>query len=249
MSGHSKWSQIKRKKGKTDAQRGKLFTRLIREITIAARQGAGNIEGNARLKAAVQSARAQNMPQENIKKAIMRGTGELEGVTYEEICYEGYGPGGVAILIDAATDNKNRTTAELRHIFSRYNGNLGSSGCVAWMFQEKGIIYVDREKSDEDTLLNIVLESGGEDMETEDNSFKIITPFQNFERIKNSLEKEGIEYRDAELTKLAQSFVKVTGKDAIRVLKLIEAIEEQEDVQNVYANFDIPDEVMEEMAG
>ena len=247
MSGHSKWAQIKRKKGKLDAQRGRIFTRLIREIAVAARAGGGSPESNARLRSAIDAAKAQNMPQDNIKKAIMRGTGELEGVNYEEVSYEGYGPHGTAILVEALTDNKNRTTSEIRHIFSRHGGNLGETGCVFWMFKEKGTIYVDKDKVDEDTLLTIALNGGAEDVITENDSYQIVSSPKEFESVKTSLEKEGVEYSSAELTKISQSTVKIDEKGAKTVLKLMDALEEHDDVQNVYSNFDIPDEVLKEL--
>lgn len=246
MSGHSKWAQIRRKKEKVDTQRGRIFTHLIREITVAARQGGGNPETNARLRAAIDMAKAQNMPQDNIKNAIMRGTGELEGVNYEEISYEGYGSCGVAILIEAVTDNKNRTTSEIRHIFSRYGGNLGETGCVSWMFKDKGVIYIDKEKVDEERLLMIALDAGAEDVTVESDSYQIITSLREFGSVRSMLESEGVEYSSAELTKLPQSTVKVSEKDAKTILKLMDALEEHDDVQHVYANFDIPDEILSE---
>ncbi len=243
MSGHSKWSQIKRKKEKTDAHRGRIFTRLIREITIAARDG-GNPETNARLRSAIEAAKAQNMPQNNIKKAIMRGTGELEGVHYEEISYEGYGPGGIAIIIETLTDNRNRTTSEIRHAFSRHSGNLGESGSVSWMFEEKGIIYIEKSKVDEETILSIALDAGADDVSVEDNCYQIITSHQDFEGVKSSLKREGIEYNSADLTKHPQTTVKVKKGDVKTVLKLMDELEEHDDVQHVHSNFDIPDEFL-----
>ncbi|OYD13812.1 YebC/PmpR family DNA-binding transcriptional regulator [candidate division WOR-3 bacterium JGI_Cruoil_03_44_89] len=246
MSGHSKWAQIKRKKGKLDAQRGRTFTRLIREITVAARQGGGNPETNSRLRSAVDTAKAQNMPQDNIKKAIMRGTGELEGINYEEISYEGYGPCGVAILIEALTDNKNRTTSEIRHILSHHGGNLGENGCVSWMFKDKGIIYIDKERVDEERLLTIALDAGAEDVIAEDDSYQIITSPKDFETLKSTLKSGGIEYSSAELTKSPQSTIKIGEKDTKSILKLMDVLEEHDDVQHIYANFDIPDELLKE---
>jgi len=245
MSGHSKWAKIKRKKQSADVQKGKLFSKLIREITIAARQG-GDPEGNPRLRTAIEAAKAANMPAENIKRAIKRGTGEIPGVTYEETSYEGYGPGGVAILIDVVTENKNRTTAEIRHIFSKYGGNLGSTGCVSWMFQEKGIFYVDKEEVDEDTLLEVALEAGADDVKLEEDSYKIVTPPEKFGTLKKALEEKGIKYTDAEITKNPQSVVKLDGKEALQVLKLMDAFEACEEVQHVYANFDIPEEILKQ---
>ncbi len=244
MSGHSKWSTIKRKKAKLDAQKGKVFTRLIREITVAAKEGGGNPESNSRLRAAIDVARAQNMPQDNVKKAIMRGTGELEGVHYEELSYEGYGPSGVAILVEAVTDNKNRTTSEIRHIFSHHGGNLGDNGCVSWMFRDSGVIYVDKDKVDEDTLLTLALEAGALDVVIEDDSYQIVVSPKDFEHVRSIISDEGIEISSAELTKTPQSTVKVGDKDARMVLKLMDELEEHDDVQNVHSNFDIPDEIL-----
>ncbi|MCK4595348.1 YebC/PmpR family DNA-binding transcriptional regulator [candidate division WOR-3 bacterium] len=246
MSGHSKWATIRRKKAKIDTQRGKVFTRLIREITVSAREGGGNPETNSRLRSAMEAAKAQNMPNDNIKKAIMRGTGELEGIHYEEVSYEGYGPSGVAILVEAVTDNKNRTTSEIRHIFSHHGGNLGENGCVSWMFKESGVIYVDKDKVDEDRLLTIALDAGAEDVVIEDDSYQIIAIPKDFEQVKSKLKNENIEIGSAELTKTPQSTVKVGAKDAGHILKLMDELEEHNDVQNVHANFDIPDEVLKE---
>lgn len=245
MSGHSKWATIKRKKAKADAQRGKIFTRLIREITVASREGGGNPETNPRLRTAIDAAKAQNMPQDNIKKAIMRGTGELEGVHYEEVSYEGYGPSGVAILVEAVTDNRNRTTSEIRHIFSHHGGSLGDNGCVSWMFKEKGIIYVDRENVDEEKLLAAALDAGAEDVVVEDESYQIVVIPKELENVKAILKEDGIEFSSAELTKEPQSIVKVGEKDAKTILKLMDELEEHDDVQDVHSNFDIPDEILE----
>jgi YebC/PmpR family DNA-binding regulatory protein len=242
MSGHSKWATIKRKKAATDSARGRLFTRLIKEIVIAARDGGGSIEANPRLRLAVQTAKAANMPAENIKRAIQRGTGELPGVTYEEITYEGYGPGGVAILVEVVTDNANRTVSEMRHIFSRHNGNLGQSGSVAWMFQKQGTIVIPRKGKTtltEDDVMAIVLESGGEDLQTEEDAFTVTTTPQAFEAVKSALETRSVPVESATLQMVSQNTVKVTGKDAEHILKLMEALEEHDDVQNVNSNFDI----------
>ena len=247
MSGHSKWAQIKHKKQKEDARRGILFTKLIKELSTAAKQGGGDPDSNPWLRRAIETAKAARMPKENIERAIKRGTGELPGVSYEPVTYEGYGPGGVAIFIEAITDNKNRTTSEIRHIFSKYGGSLGASGCVAWMFIEKGVIYVDKNEANEDTLLNICIEQGGEDVILESDTFRITTPVANFESVKKTLEKEGIKYTSAEITKLPQSTVRLEGTRASQTVKLMDSIEEQEDVQKVYANFDIPDEVLEKV--
>jgi len=245
MSGHSKWATIKHKKAKEDAVRGALFTKLIREISTIARQGGGDPDKNPALRKAMETAKASRMPKENIERAIKRGTGELPGVSYEPVTYEGYGPGGFAIFIEALTDNKNRTTSEIRHLFSKYGGSLGSNGCVGWMFVDKGIIYVDKGETDEDKLISICLEQGGEDVVLEGDVFTITTSVAKFESAKKALEKEGIKYKDAELTKLPQSTVKLEGARASQALKLMNLIEEQDDVQKAYANFDIPDEILE----
>jgi YebC/PmpR family DNA-binding regulatory protein len=242
MSGHSKWATIKRKKGATDAARGRLFTRLIKEIAIAARSG-GSIEGNPRLRLAVQTAKDANMPADNIKRAIQRGTGELPGVTYEEATYEGYGAGGVAVLVDIVTDNNNRTVSEMRHVFSRNNGNLGTSGSVAWMFSKKGTILVPKggQKTPftEDDLLGIILDAGAEDMQGDETEYIVTTSPQTFEGVKKALDEKGIVTESASLQMIPSNTVKVTGKEAELVLRLMEALEEHDDVQNVYANFDI----------
>lgn len=245
MSGHSKWSTIKRKKEKNDAARGKAFTKLIKEITVAARENGGDIDANMRLRAAVLAARAENMPQTNIERAIARGTGELEGITYEEITYEGYGPGGVALLINALTDNRNRTTPEIRHAFSKYGGNMGESGCVAWMFEQKGLIAVNKDRVNEDELMMIALDAGAEDISDEGESFDIIAAPQNFEKVRLQLVKNGIEPARAEISRIPQSTVSVEGKDAEQLLRLMEILEDHDDVQQVYANFDIDDKVLE----
>ena len=243
MSGHSKWATIKRKKAATDSARGRLFTRLIKEIAIAARDGGGNPEGNPRLRLAIQTGKAANMPTDNIKRAIQRGTGELPGVSYEEITYEGYGPGGSAILVEVVTDNANRTVSELRHILSRNHGNLGQSGSVAWMFQKKGNILVPKGNQKthltEDDLLSIILEAGAEDLQTDDESFVVITLPQFFEPSRKALEDKSIKIESASIQMIPQNTIRVTGKDAEQLLKLLEALEEHDDVQNVYSNFDI----------
>ncbi len=248
MSGHSKWSTIKRKKEKTDARRGRIFTRLIKEISLAAREGGGDAEGNPRLRTAISNAKAANMPSDNIERAIKRGTGELPGVVYEEVTYEGYGPGGVGILVETVTDNKNRTTSEVRRIFTRHGGNLGSVGCVSWMFDQRGVVIVEKGELDEEELLTNALEAGAEDVRLDDDSYEIVCKPPDFETLKDSLQQSGISYSNAEVTKVPQSTVKITGKEAERLLKLMEDMEEFEDVQNIYANFDIPDEVMERVA-
>lgn len=249
MSGHSKWAGIKHRKMAQDAKRGKMFTRVIRELTIAAREGGGNPDNNPRLRKAIEMAREVNMPQENIKKAIMRGTGELPGAVYEEVMYEGYGPGGVAIILEATTDSKNRTTSEIRKIFSQYSGSLGEVGCVSWLFSQKGYITINKTTvSDEDTLMSLVLDLGAEDFKSDDEDvYEIITSVENFEKIKTELSKN-YTLTGAEITKLPQTYVKLTGKEAEQVLQLMNALEEHEDVKNVYANFDIPKEIMEKVS-
>ncbi len=242
MSGHSKWHSIKHAKGKADAARGKLFNRLIREISIAARLGGGDIESNPRLRTAVSTARSNNMPNKNIENAIAKGTGQLEGVSYEEITFEAYGPGGVALLIDSMTDNRNRTVAEVRHAITKAGGNLGSTNSVNWMFNTIGLIRVDKAASDEDTLLEIVLEAGAEDMKLEDDEYEIVCQPENFESVRAALEEKGITPTSAEVTKMPENTVKVTGDEALRVLKLMDALDNLDDTQNVSANFDISDE-------
>jgi YebC/PmpR family DNA-binding regulatory protein len=243
MSGHSKWATIKRKKGATDAARGRLFTRLIKEITIAARGGGGNPEGNPRLRLAIQTAKDNNMPADNIKRAIQKGTGELPGTTYEEITYEGYGSGGVAILVEVVTDNANRAVSEMRHVFSRNHGNLGQAGSVAWMFHKKGTIVVPKASQKlpltEDDILGIILDAGADDMQTEEEIYNITTSPHSFETVKKALEDKGVVIESAALQMVPQNMVKVTGKEAEQILRLMEALEEHDDVQNVYANFDI----------
>jgi YebC/PmpR family DNA-binding regulatory protein len=248
VSGHSKWSSIKHKKGKTDAARGKMFTRLIKEITIAAREKGGDADGNPRLRTAIQAAKGANMPAANIERAIKRGTGELPGVSYEETKYEGYGPGGVAVLVEALTDNKNRSVSEIRRIFSVHGGNLGEVGCVGWMFEKRGIIQVDKEKADEEELMMTVLDAGALDMKSEEDGFEIITPFIKFEAIKGALDEKKIPYSQAELTMIPQTTIELEGRQAEQMLKLMEALEDHEDVQKVYANFDIATEIMEKMS-
>jgi YebC/PmpR family DNA-binding regulatory protein len=245
MSGHSKWSTIKRKKEKNDAQRGKIFTKLIKEITVAARQGGGDIEANNRLRAAVMAAKAENMPQANIDRAVARGTGDLEGVTYEEVTYEGYGPGGVAVMIEALTDNRNRTTPEIRHAFSKHGGNMGETGCVAWMFDQKGLISLGKEGVDEDELMMTALDAGAEDVRDEGETFDVITAPQQFETVRAKLQEIGVEPARSEISRIPQSSVSVEGKDAEQLLRLIEILEDHDDVQNVYANFEIDDQVLE----
>jgi len=245
MSGHSRWSQIKRKKGKTDLQRGKLFSKILREITVAARNGGGDAKVNMRLKAAMESAKEANMPHENIKRAIQKGTGELPGETYEEITYEGYGPGGVAMMIRVLTDNRNRTAPEIRHTFEKFGGNMGSSGAVAWMFDRKGVIQVDAGKIAEDDLLALALDAGATDMRRVEKAFEITTAPAEMDAVRAALERDRVPVLEADVTFVPQSTVRVEGKEAPAVLRLIEALEELDDVQAVYANYDIPDEVIE----
>lgn len=245
MSGHSRWSQIKRKKGKTDVQRGKLFSKILREITVAARNGGGDPKVNMRLKAAVESAKAANMPQENIKRAIQKGTGELPGESYEEITYEGYAPGGVAVMARVLTDNRNRTASEIRHTFEKHGGHMGASGAVAWMFQRKGLIQVDADKIAEDDLLGLALEAGATDMRRVEKAFEITTSPGEMDAVRTALEKQRVPILESEVTLVPQSTVRVEGKEAPSVLRLIEALEELDDVQAVYANYDIPDEVID----
>lgn len=248
MSGHSKWSTIKRKKGKADAQRGKLFSKLIKEITVAARQGGGDIGGNSRLRQAVQSARTANMPLDNIERAIKKGTGELPGVSYEEVVYEGYGPGGIALMVEVTTDNKNRTVADIRHILTRRNGRLGETGSVSWIFEQKGFIVVGKDVCGEDQLMAIVLEAGAEDMKLEGDAYEIATTPTDFEKVKAALEANKIPFTTAELTKIPQSTVRLDGKTAEQALILMEELEDHDDVQHVYTNFDIDEKIMEKIS-
>jgi YebC/PmpR family DNA-binding regulatory protein len=245
MSGHSRWSQIKRKKGKTDVQRGKLFSKILREITVAARNGGGDPKVNMRLKAAMESARAANMPQDNIKRAIQKGTGEVPGESYEEISYEGYAPGGVAVLVHVVTDNRNRTAPEIRHTFEKYGGHMGASGAVSWMFERKGVIQVDAEKIGEDDLLGLALEAGATDMRRVEKVFEITTGPGEMDAVRGALEVKRVPVIQADVAFVPQSTVRVEGKEAPSVLRLIEALEDLDDVQNVYANYDIPDDVIE----
>ncbi len=248
MSGHSKWSTIKHKKGKADQARGAAFSKLIREITTAARIGGGDVNANPRLRTAVESAKAINMPADNVDRAIKKGTGELPGVTYEETIYEGYGPGGVALMIRALTDNKNRSTAEIRHVFDKYGGSMGSAGSVAWQFKPQGLIVVSKDKADEDAVLTAALEAGADDVQTEASAYSILTPIAAFEKVKKQLRDAGIQSESAELTMVAANSVKLSEQDAPKVLKLIEMLEELEEVQQVYDNSDIPDEILEKIA-
>ena len=246
MSGHSKWSTIKHKKAREDAKRGKIFTKIIREITVSAREGGGDPEANPRLRAAVLAAKAANMPADNIKRAIQRGTGELPGVSYEQVTYEGYGPGGVAVLLEVLTDNRNRTTPEIRHLFSKHGGSLGEAGCVAWLFVRKGSILVPRAPQlDEDRLMELVLEAGAEDLDTDDDLYyRITTAAEDLHRIKDFLESHSVAIETSELTMEPSSTTPVDGKPAQQVLRLMEAFDDHDDVQNVWANFDIDDALL-----
>lgn len=246
MSGHSKWAQIKHKKASADAKRGKVFTKIVKEISIAARLGGGDPSGNPRLRTAIEKAKEVNMPSDNIKRAIMKGTGELPGVSYEEYLYEGYGSGGVAILLEILTDNKNRTSSEIRHIMSKSGGNLGEAGCVAWMFEKKGYILIDKTKTDEDTLMSVALDAGAEDMRNDpkEDNYEIITTPENLGKVKAAIEASGISISLAEITMLPKNYAPVNEKQAEQIMRLVEALEDQEDVQNVYTNVDVPDEVI-----
>ena len=248
MSGHSKWATIKRKKGKLDAARGRVFTRLIKEITVAARAGGGDSNANARLRTAIATAKAANMPADNIKKGIQKGTGELPGVNYEETTFEGYGPGGAAILIDAMTDNRNRTVAEVRHLFMRFNGNMGENGCVAWMFHTKGIITVNKNGLEEDAVIEAALEAGATDVQTMDDVFEVTTEPGDLEKIREVLEKKTFPILEAEVRRVPQNTVKLDRKSAESMLKLMEILEDHDDIQKVSANFDIDDNIMEELS-
>jgi YebC/PmpR family DNA-binding regulatory protein len=244
MSGHSKWHTIKHKKGALDAKRGKLFTKLIKEITVAARTGGGDPDANARLRKAVSDAKAGNMPNDTIARAIRRGTGEEEGVNYEEITYEGYGPAGVAVMVDAVTDNRNRTVAEIRHVFGKNGGNLGESGSVRFMFEKRGYIVVDKAAKSEDELLELVLEAGADDLRDDQDNFEILTAPENFMTVLDAVKKAGVEPHVAEVEMIPSTYIKLTGPDARQMLKLMEALEDHDDVQKVSANFDIDEAEM-----
>jgi YebC/PmpR family DNA-binding regulatory protein len=249
MSGHSKWATIKHKKGALDAKRGKIFTRLIKEITMAAKSGGGDPEGNPRLRTAVVAAKAENMPADNIKRAIQRGTGELPGATYEEILFEGYGPGGVALLVDVTTDNRNRTVSEIRHAFGKNGGNLGESGSVAWMFHKKGYIVVPKSAAKEDDLMSLVLENGGDDLRDDGNDWEIVTDPSAFESVLNAVKGAGLETSVAEVSMIPQNYIKLEGQVANTMIRLLEALEDHDDVQHVYSNFDVDTKQLEEVAG
>jgi len=245
MSGHSKWHTIKHKKGAADARRGKVFTRIIKELTVAARNGGGDPDSNPRLRTIVAEAKSVNMPAENIKRAIQRGTGELPGVSYDDVMYEGYGPGGAALIIEALTDNKNRTVGEIRHLLTKHNGNLGESNSVAWMFSKRGYIVVDKAAADEEQLLNAVLDAGGDDLRDDDESWEIITEPAAFEAVRDAVKALGIEPASAQVAMLPQNYVKLEGREANQMVKLMEALEEHDDVQHVWSNFDIEEKEIE----
>ena len=244
MSGHSKWSSIKHKKGATDAKRGKIFSKLNKEITVAARTGGGDPSANPRLRTAIQAAKSENMPKDNIERAIKKGTGELEGVNYEESTYEGYGPGGAAVLIESVTDNRNRAVADIRHILTKCGGNLGENGCVSWMFDSKGYIDVEKKAVDEDKLMETAIEAGAEDVREDNDSFEIITEPDDFESVKKAIDNASIPYVVAEITMLPQTMLELKGKQAEQMIKLMETLEDCDDVQKVYTNADIPDELV-----
>ena len=245
MSGHSKWATIKHKKGALDAKRGRTFTKLIKEITVAARSGGGDPTANARLRKAISDAKAENMPNDTIDKAVKRGTGELEGATIEEITYEGYGPGGVAMMIQSLTDNKNRTVGEIRHLLAKYNGNLAAENSVAWMFTRKGQVIVEKEKADEDKLLNAALDAGADDMSDDGGAWEIVSSPESFEGVRDAVKGLGVEPASAEVAMIPQNYVKLQGKDAQVMLKLMEALDDHDDVQHVWANFDIEEKEIE----
>lgn len=245
MAGHSKWANIKHRKAAVDAKRGKMFTKLIRELTVAAKEGGPDADSNPRLRAAINTAKGQNMPNDTIDRAIKRGSGDMEGVVYQEVFYEGYGPGGSAVYVQALTDNKNRTVAAVRSLFHKNGGNLGETGCVAWIFEMKGRITFNSESVTEDQLFDIAIDAGAEDVIEEDNDLVVITSIDNFENVKTVLKDSGLEYDEAEVTMVPQSNVKIDGKEAERMIRLMEALEDSDDVQNVYANFDISEELLE----
>lgn len=248
MSGHSKWANIKHKKAAVDAKRGKVFTKLIRELTVAAKHGGGDVESNPRLRTAISTAKNANMPNDTIERAVKRGTQEVGGDDFHELMYEGYGPGGSAVLVQTLTDNKNRTVADVRRIFTKHGGNLGENGCVAWMFHMKGRIGFEKANVDEDQVFEIALEAGADDVMTEDNELVVVTPPESFEEVKSALEAASISFDSAIITMVPETSVKIDGKEAEHMLRLMEALEDSDDVQNVYSNFDIPEELIESMA-
>jgi YebC/PmpR family DNA-binding regulatory protein len=246
MSGHSKWHSIKHKKGAIDAKRGRMFTKLIKEITIAARIGGGDAEGNPRLRKAIADAKEVNMPADNIKRAVQKGTGELEGGQLEELQYEGYGPGGVALIVEVVTDNRNRTVSEIRHVFSKNGGNMGESGSVAWMFNKKGYIAIEKSKGDEETLMTLAIDAGADDFTSEESNYEIYTAPASFDKVLDAVKAKGITPETAEVSMIPQNYIKVEGKTAQQMVKLMEALEEHDDVQHVYANFDIEESELAE---
>jgi YebC/PmpR family DNA-binding regulatory protein len=249
MSGHSKWSTIKRKKAATDAKRGKIFTQLIRELTVAARAGGASPDSNPRLRLAIENARSQNMPGANIDRAIKKGTGELQGESYDEIRYEGYGPGGVAVMVDALTDNRNRTVGEVRHLFTKYGGNLGANGCVSYLFEQRGVLVFDTESVDSDALMEAAIEADADDLVEESGTLEVRTEAQEFEAVKRALESKGWCAWRAEISMIPQTTVKIAGGEAQSMLKLVEALDDHDDVKQVYANFDISEQEMRQAAG
>ncbi|MFP3870088.1 MAG: YebC/PmpR family DNA-binding transcriptional regulator [Syntrophobacteria bacterium] len=245
MSGHSKWHSIRHKKGAVDAKRGKIFSKLIKELMVAARLGGGDPAGNPRLRQAIAAAKAENMPKENVERAIKKGTGELEGYSYEECIYEGYGPGGVAVLVEVTTDNKNRAAADLRYIFNKHGGSLGEAGCVAWMFDKKGCIVFDQAGASEDEIMEVALNAGADDLITTEDQYEVHTEPGVFEAVKQAFDEKGLRYTMAEVTMIPQSSLKLDESNAAQVLKLMEALEDSDDVQRAYANFDIPDDILQ----
>jgi YebC/PmpR family DNA-binding regulatory protein len=248
MSGHSKWANIKHRKAAVDAKRGKVFTKIIRELTVAAKHGGGDAEANPRLRSAILAAKNQNMPNDTIDRAIKRGTGEMGGEEFHEISYEGYGPGGSAVLVKTLTDNRNRTVSDIRRIFTKYGGSLGESGCVSWMFHMKGRIAFEKSKVDEDAVFELALDAGADDVITEESELVVITPPEAFESVKSAIQGAGLGYETAEITMIPQNSIKIEGKEAEHMIRLMEALEDSDDVQNVYSNFDVPEEVMMSLA-
>lgn len=247
MAGHSKWANIKHRKAAVDAKRGKVFTKLIRELTVAAKEGGGDPDANPRLRTAINAAKGQNMPNDTIDRAIKRGTGDIDGLEYHEVYYEGYGPGGTAVYVQAMTDNKNRTVADVRRVFTKYGGNLGESGCVSWIFDMKGRISFNASEVDEEKLFDIAIDAGAEDVFTEDNDLIVVSPPEMFESVKTALEKADLKSENAEVTMIPQNNIKIEGKEAETMIKLMEGLEDNDDVQNVYSNFDISEELLEAM--
>ncbi len=248
MAGHSKWANIKHRKAAVDAKRGKVFTKLIRELTVAAKHGGGDPESNPRLRTAISAAKSQNMPNDTIDRAIKRGTGEIGGDDFHEISYEGYGPGGSAVLVKTLTDNRNRTVSDIRRIFTKHGGSLGESGCVAWMFDMKGRIAFEKDKVDEDQVFEIALEAGADDVVTEENELVVISPPEALEEVKRAIQEAGLSFESAEVTMIPQNSVRIEGKDAEHMIRLMEDLEDSDDVQNVYSNFDVPEDVIESLA-